>query len=71
MAAAQAAGPVLRELVVFDIFAGDRIEAGQKSVALGLILQETSRTLTDADVDRIVGGVADRLAKDFNARIRE
>lgn len=71
MAAAEAAGPVLRELVVFDIFAGDRIEAGQKSVALGLILQETSRTLNDADVDRIVGGVADRLAKDFNAKIRE
>lgn len=70
-AAAEAAGPALRDLVVFDIFAGKRIEAGQKSVALGLILQETSRTLNDADVDRIVSGVADRLARDFNAKIRE
>jgi len=70
LAAIEAAGPVLRDLVVFDIFAGERIEAGQKSVALGLILQETSRTLTDADVDRIVGGVADRLARDFDAKIR-
>jgi phenylalanyl-tRNA synthetase beta chain len=66
----EAVGTVLREVIVFDIFAGEHIEAGQKSVALGLILQETSRTLTDADVDRIVGGVVQRLAKDFSAKLR-
>jgi len=66
-----AAGPALREVLVFDIFAGEHIDAGQKSVALGLILQETSRTLTDADVDRIIGGVIQRLATDLGARIRE
>jgi phenylalanyl-tRNA synthetase beta chain len=69
-AARDAAGAVLREVVVFDIFAGEHIDAGQKSVALGLILQETSRTLTDADADQIVGGVVQRLAKDFSARMR-
>jgi phenylalanyl-tRNA synthetase beta chain len=58
-------------VVVFDIFAGEHIEPGKKSVALGLILQETSRTLTDADADQIVGGVVQRLAKDFRAKIRE
>jgi len=66
----EAAGAVLREVVVFDIFAGEHIEAGQKSVALGLILQETSRTLTDADVDGIIGGVVQRLAKEFSAKLR-
>jgi phenylalanyl-tRNA synthetase beta chain len=63
-------GPVLREVIVFDIFAGGHIDPGEKSVALGLILQETSRTLTDADVDRIVGSVVQRLAKEFSARLR-
>ncbi|MCL4721215.1 MAG: phenylalanine--tRNA ligase subunit beta [Gammaproteobacteria bacterium] len=70
-AIAEAAGTVLREVVVFDIFAGERIDPGQKSVALGLILQETSRTLTDADADRIIGCVVQRLALDFGAKIRE
>ncbi len=69
-AARDTAGAVLRDVVVFDIFAGEHIDAGQKSVALGLILQETSRTLTDADVDQIVGGVVQRLAKEFSARLR-
>jgi phenylalanyl-tRNA synthetase beta chain len=70
-AARTAAGPALREVVVFDIFAGEHIDAGQKSVALGLILQETSRTLTDADADKIVGCVVQRLATDFGARVRQ
>lgn len=69
--AAEAAGDLLREVVAFDIFAGGRIDAGQKSVALGLILQETSRTLTDADADRIIGRVVQRLTHEFDARIRE
>ena len=66
-----AAGPALRDVTVFDIFAGDHIDAAQKSVALGLILQETSRTLTDADGDSIVGAVVRRLGLDFGAKIRE
>lgn len=69
-AARDAAGEVLREVVVFDIFAGEHIDAGEKSVALGLILQETYRTLTDADTDRIVGGVVQRLVSEFNAKLR-
>jgi phenylalanyl-tRNA synthetase beta chain len=66
-----AAGTALREVMVFDVYTGDRIEKGFKSIALGLILQDTSRTLTDADVDLIVGGVVQGLARDLNARIRE
>jgi phenylalanyl-tRNA synthetase beta chain len=66
-----AAGSALREVIVFDIFAGEHIDAAQKSVALGLILQETSRTLTDADGDQIVDVVLQRLAADFGAKVRE
>lgn len=66
-----AAGMTLQDVVVFDIFAGKNIESGSKSVALGLILQETSRTLTEADVDEIMHAVTDRLSREFNATIRE
>jgi phenylalanyl-tRNA synthetase beta chain len=70
-AARKAAGPALREVIVFDIFEGGHIDAAQKSVALGLILQETSRTLTDDDVEKIVAGVVQRLARDCGARLRD
>jgi phenylalanyl-tRNA synthetase beta chain len=69
--ARDAGGPILRDVVVFDIFSGKNIEIGSRSVALGLILQETSRTLKDADVDKIVNSVTERLARDLNATIRE
>jgi phenylalanyl-tRNA synthetase beta chain len=65
------AGRVLRDVVVFDIFAGQNIETGSKSVALGLILKETSRTLKDTEVDKIVHTVTERLAREFDATIRE
>jgi len=70
-AARDAAGERLRDAVVFDVFSGQNIETGSKSVALGLILQETSRTLTETDVDEIMHAVIDRLSRDFNATIRE
>jgi phenylalanyl-tRNA synthetase beta chain len=65
------AGRVLRDVVVFDIFAGQNIETGSKSVALGLILKETSRTLKDTEVDKIVHTVTERMAREFDATIRE
>jgi len=66
-----AAGPTLREVLVFDVYAGKNIETGSKSVALGLILQETSRTLKDTEVDTCMSSVMERLSREFNATIRE
>jgi phenylalanyl-tRNA synthetase beta chain len=65
------AGSALQELRVFDVYRGAGIEPGRKSVALGLILQETSRTLTDADGDAVVAAVVVRLNNDLNATIRD
>ncbi|MEM8685467.1 MAG: phenylalanine--tRNA ligase subunit beta, partial [Pseudomonadota bacterium] len=42
---------LIRSVRIFDIYRGEGIEPGLKSVAIGLILQETSRTLTDDDAD--------------------
>src|SRR6185312_2954854 len=46
-AAREAAGSLLQEARIFDIYRGPGIDSGRKSVALGLILQDSSRTLTD------------------------
>jgi phenylalanyl-tRNA synthetase beta chain len=66
-----AARGLLRELRVFDIYRGPKIEATRKSIALGLILQENSRTLTDQEADAVVTAVKERLATQFGATIRD
>jgi phenylalanyl-tRNA synthetase beta chain len=65
-----AGGRLLTESKVFDIYSGNRIDSGRKSVAFGLILQDYSRTLTDDEADRVVADVVARLEAEFGARIR-
>ena len=49
---------------------GPGVEAGFKSLAMGLILQDNSRTLTDRDVDTVVADAVAALAREHDARIR-
>lgn len=65
-----AAGNVLRELQLFDRYQGKGIEPGFKSLAMGLILQEESRTLTDRDSEQVMDAVITRLASEHGARVR-
>ena len=62
---------LLRGLSVFDVYRGPGLEPGRKSIALGLIFQDISRTLTDEDVDRLMASVVTDLRESLNARIRE
>ncbi|MGA9420895.1 MAG: phenylalanine--tRNA ligase subunit beta, partial [Rhodanobacteraceae bacterium] len=49
-----AVGPVLRHIGLFDLYSGDNLGTGVKSLAMGLILQDASRTLTDQEADHCV-----------------
>jgi phenylalanyl-tRNA synthetase beta chain len=66
-----AAGTVLRDTTVFDIYRGAGIENGRKSVAIGLNLQDVSRTLTDEETDAIVARVVSDLERECSATIRD
>jgi len=61
---------ILNELVLFDCFRGPGLNAGRKSLAIGLILQDDSRTLTDEDADRSVADAVKLLEREFGARLR-
>lgn len=63
--AEELAGEYLAEFTLFDQFSGQSVEKGYKSMAIGLILQDVSCTLTDEVVD----GVIDRLVKGFATRL--
>jgi phenylalanyl-tRNA synthetase beta chain len=68
--AKRAAGPALKDLRLFDRYAGKGVESGFKSLAMGLILQEESRTLTDREIDQAVTAVVDALRGEHGAEIR-
>ena len=70
-AVAGSAPALIREVRIFDVYKGERIEAGRKSVAIGLILQETSRTLTDEDADAAMAAAVRELEDQFAAKLRD
>lgn len=65
-----ALGEVLTEIRLFDRYAGKGIDEGRKSLAMGLILQDASRTLTDDDADARVADAVGALEKTCKARLR-
>jgi phenylalanyl-tRNA synthetase beta chain len=66
-----AASSLLRDIRVFDVFRGPGIESGRKSVALGLIFQDNSRTLADEDADRLLNAIRADLSATLGAGFRE
>lgn len=65
-----AAGPSLREVLLFDRYVGTGVESGFKSLAMGLILQDEARTLTDRDVEQVVTDVIAALQTNHAAELR-
>ncbi|MBD9468558.1 phenylalanine--tRNA ligase subunit beta [Pseudoxanthomonas sp. PXM01] len=66
----RAAGPLLRDVQLFDRYVGQGVESGQKSLAMGLILQDNSRTLTEGDVAQVVAAVVAAIDEAHGAKIR-
>ena len=65
-----AAGSNLQNVNVFDLYRGPGIDSSRKSIGLGLILQDSYRTLTDEDADRTVAAVVEHLERELGATIR-
>ena len=62
---------LLSKVIVFDIYQGKGVETGRKSVALGLILQDKSKTLVEQDVEELINELLANLNNLFNAQLRE
>ena len=67
----EAAPEELRDAFVFDVYRGKGIDSGRKSLALGLILQGLSRTLTDSEIDDASNDVLAHLRSTHGATLRE
>jgi phenylalanyl-tRNA synthetase beta chain len=64
------AGPFLERVFVFDVYQGDNLKKGYKSVAIGLIFNNVSSTLRDEDVDPAIDTVVSELEQRLGAQLR-
>ncbi|MGQ0501164.1 MAG: phenylalanine--tRNA ligase subunit beta [Panacagrimonas sp.] len=69
-AVAVAAPPSLREVILFDLYRGDKLRSAFKSMALGLIFQNASRTLTDVEIDSAIAVITAEVADKLGATVR-
>ena len=67
---AQTGAPLLRSVVLFDVYRGEQIAAGKKSLAYRLTYQAADRTLNDEDVTRLREKIVRRLEREVGAVLR-
>ena len=69
-AAREAAGEELREIRVFDVYRGDQVGPGRKSIAFAVTFQSPERTLSDDDAARLREAIVTALRERFGAELR-
>ena len=67
---AEAGGKLLKDVQVFDLYEGDRMEAGKKSIAFSLKYEDPEKTLTDEEVTKVHEKVLEALKEKAGAVLR-
>ncbi len=63
----KAGGRIVKKAEVFDVYMGEHIEAGYKSVSLSIVYEDSEKTLKTEDVNQIHGRIVDELKSKFEA----
>ncbi|MGV2873875.1 phenylalanine--tRNA ligase subunit beta [Colwellia sp. E150_009] len=64
-------GNYLIDLNLFDVYQGQGVEDGFKSLAIALVLQDTNKTLEEKDITDVIDRVVDSLKTELNASLRD
>jgi phenylalanyl-tRNA synthetase beta chain len=67
----ETAPAVVKDIQLFDVYTGDNVDFSLKSLALSLILQESSHTLTESEVEEASSVVLAALAERLSAKLRD
>lgn len=62
---------LIRSVELFDIYSGDKLESGKKSVALSVEIQADDRTLTEVDLKLLSDAIISGVSQKFTAKLRE
>jgi phenylalanyl-tRNA synthetase beta chain len=66
----KSAGPLLKEVGLFDVYEGKNLPEGKKSYAVSFQIQDENKTLTDKVVDKLMNKIQQRLEKELGASLR-
>ena len=66
----KAENKILKNVSLFDVYEGDKLEKGKVSYAIGLTLQDVSKTLTDKQIDKSVARILAEITKTTGATLR-
>jgi phenylalanyl-tRNA synthetase beta chain len=61
---------LLKDINLFDVYQGKNLPEGKKSYALSFTIQDSSKTLTDAQIDKIMGKLQKNLETELGASLR-
>jgi phenylalanyl-tRNA synthetase beta chain len=61
---------IVQDVRLFDVYRGDGVERGRKSLAFRVVMQDTARTLTDAEADAAMAQLTELLSARFGAKLR-
>jgi phenylalanyl-tRNA synthetase beta chain len=67
----RSAGKPLVDAKVFDVYQGEALGAGKKSLAIALAFQDPQKQLESAEIERLVGGILSALASEHGAALRQ
>ena len=63
-------GDTVKEVTLFDVYSGDKIGPGKKSLAFSLEFRDDEKTLTDEEVNSVFERILSGLERDFDAHLR-
>jgi len=61
---------IVRSVRLFDLYQGKSLPAGRKSLAFRIVMQDTEKTLTDAEADSAIAQMVELLGRRFGATLR-
>ncbi len=63
--------PIVHDIVLFDLYRGKGVAAGEKSLAFRVLLQDTQKTLTDAEVEIALQALLEQVRQKYDGRLRD
>ena len=62
--------PLVSRLTIFDVYSGEQVPPGKKSLAYRVVFQSPTHTLTEKEVNKIHQQILDKLSSELGATLR-
>lgn len=61
---------IIKDVTLFDVYQGDKIEDGKKSYAISILMEDSTKTLTESQIEKIMGKIQYQLENNIGAQLR-